>query len=31
MPFKLKAQERYLYSQHPNIAEKWSKNIQIKI
>ena len=25
MPFKSEKQRRYLYSQHPAIAERWSK------
>ena len=25
MPFRSKAQQRYLYSQHPAIAERWQK------
>lgn len=25
MPFKSKAQERFLYAKHPAIAKKWSK------
>lgn len=25
MPFKSKAQMRFLYSQHPDIAKRWAK------
>ncbi len=25
MPFKSKAQERFMYSQHPDIAKRWNK------
>lgn len=25
MPFQSKAQERFLYSQHPDVAAKWQK------
>lgn len=25
MPFKSKAQRRYMHSQHPEIAERWEK------
>lgn len=25
MPFKSKAQQRYMFSQHPKIAERWAK------
>jgi hypothetical protein len=25
MPFKSKAQQRFMFSQHPEIAKKWAK------
>lgn len=25
MPFKSKAQERFMFSQHPKIAKRWAK------
>ena len=25
MPFKSKAQQRFMYSQHPGIAKRWAK------
>jgi len=25
MPFKSKAQERFMFSQHPDIAKRWAK------
>lgn len=25
MPFRSKAQERYLYAQHPELARRWQK------
>jgi hypothetical protein len=28
MPFKSKAQARFMYSQHPDIAKRWSKKSQ---
>ena len=30
MPFKSKAQRRYLYSQHPEIANRWQKEMPQK-
>lgn len=30
MPFKSKAQERFLYAKHPDIAQRWSKEMKAK-
>lgn len=31
MPFKSKAQRRYMYSQHPKIAKRWEKKTKKKL
>ncbi len=31
MPFKSKAQARFLFSQHPEIAKRWEKEFKQKI
>ena len=30
MPFKSKAQRRYLHSQHPKLAAEWEKKYPVK-
>ena len=31
MPFRSKAQARFLFSQHPDIAKRWVKEVGAKI